>query len=101
MKLLPNEPPGRITRKAREFEDEIARLYAQGYTLAAIRRALAAVGVDVSITTVRREMKRRPAPVPAARAALQAGPVAALPCSPSAPSAPTALPASPAAPAAP
>ena len=53
MKLLPNEPPGRITRKARQFEDEIARLYAQGYTLAAICRALAAAGVEVRISAQR------------------------------------------------
>ena len=64
MKLTPNEPPGRITRKAREFEADIAQLRAQGYTLAAIARALAAAGVQVSITTVRREVNRRPVPNP-------------------------------------
>ena len=30
MKLTTNEPPGRITRKAREFEADIAQLRAQG-----------------------------------------------------------------------
>ena len=64
MKLTTNESPGRITRKAREFEADIAQLRAQGYTLAAIARSLAAAGVQVSITTVRREVNRRPVPNP-------------------------------------
>ncbi len=58
MKLDPTEPPGRATRKARHFEDGIVQLRAQGYTLDAIRRALASVGVQVSISTVRREANR-------------------------------------------
>lgn len=57
-KLMPVEPPGRATRKARQFDAEIARLRAEGYTLAAIRRALAAAGVDVSLATIRRELSR-------------------------------------------
>ena len=64
MKLAPTEPPGRITRKAREFEAEIAQLRRQGYTLAAICRSLAAADVNVSISTVRREVNRRPMPAP-------------------------------------
>ena len=64
MKLTPTEPPGRITRKAREFEAEIAQLRTQGYTLAAICRSLAAAGVQVSISTVRREVNRRAVPAP-------------------------------------
>lgn len=63
MKLTTNEPPGRITRKAREFEADIAQLHAQGYTLAAIARSLAAAGVQVSISTVRREVRRHAGPV--------------------------------------
>lgn len=63
MKLSPIEPPGRITRKARLFEAEIAQLRAQGYSLDAIRRALAGAGVQVSISTVRREAIRHAAPV--------------------------------------
>lgn len=98
MKLLPIEPPGRITRKARQFEDEIARLYAQGYTLAAICRALAAAGVEVSITTVRREVKRQAVSMPAPLAARLASPVAAPPRSTSQPTAPAVLPAALAAP---
>jgi hypothetical protein len=61
-KLLPIEPPGRVTRKARRFEAEIAQLRAQGYSLDAIRRALAGAGVQVSISTVRREAIRHAAP---------------------------------------
>lgn len=62
MKLLPMEPPGRITRKARQFESEIAQLRTQGYSLDAIRRALASIGVRVSISTVRREAIRQAVP---------------------------------------
>lgn len=61
-KLLPIEPPGRVTRKARRFEAEIAHLRAQGYSLDAIRRALAGAGVQVSISTVRREAIRHAVP---------------------------------------
>ena len=62
MKLAPLQPPGRITRKARDFEAEIVQLRAQGYTLEAIRQALAGAGVNVSISTVRREANRHAAP---------------------------------------
>ena len=58
MKLVLTESPGRSTRKARDFESEIVQLRAQGYTLEAIRRALANAGVHVSISTVRREATR-------------------------------------------
>lgn len=80
MKLTPTEPPGRITRKARHFEAEIAQLRAQGYTLAAIRRSLAAAGVDVSISTVRREANRQSAP--ALGSSLKPNPAAVPPSSP-------------------
>ena len=62
------QPPGRITRKARDFEAEIVQLRAQGYTLVAIRRALAGAGVHVSISTVRREANRHAAANPVAAA---------------------------------
>lgn len=58
VKLVPPGPPGRITRKARDFEADIVQLRAQGYTLDAIRQALEAAGVQVSISTVRRESLR-------------------------------------------
>jgi hypothetical protein len=58
MRLIPTHPPGRSTRKARDFETEIVQLRAQGYTLEAIRNALANAGVHVTISTVRREATR-------------------------------------------
>lgn len=62
VRLLPSQPPGRCTRKALPFADEIRRLHAMGYTLEAIRQALAAAGVSVSRSTVHREVRRRAAP---------------------------------------
>jgi len=63
VRLLPNQPPGRCTRKSLHFADEIRRLHALGYTLEAIRQALSAAGVSVSRSTVHREVRRRAAPV--------------------------------------
>ena len=57
-KLTPRHPPGRCTRKARAYAVEIRRLHALGYTLEAIREALADVGVNVSKSTVHRETAR-------------------------------------------
>ena len=56
--LVPLQPPGRLTRKARHYADQIVQLRAQGHTLEAIRQALLAVGVQVNISTVRREALR-------------------------------------------
>ena len=64
MRLVPTHPPGRSTRKAREFEAEIVQLRAQGYSLEAIRNALVNAGVHVSISTVRREANRATVPHP-------------------------------------
>jgi hypothetical protein len=58
VRLIPKEPPGRVNRKARAFETEIARLRAEGYTCEAIRTALHDVGVQVSLSTVQREAIR-------------------------------------------
>lgn len=58
MKLVPKEPPGRSTRKARGFAPDMRELRAQGYTFEAIREALAAAGVHVSKATVQREVAR-------------------------------------------
>lgn len=74
-KLTPAEPPGRATRKARLFSAEIGRLRTEGYTLAAIGRALAAAGLEVSLATIRRELKR-PMTVPPARASIETFPIA-------------------------
>lgn len=58
MKLVPKEPPGRSTRKARGFALDMRELRAQGYTFEAIREALAVAGVHVSNATVQREVAR-------------------------------------------
>jgi len=58
MKLAPKDPPGRSTRRARGFAADIGQLRAQGYTLEAIREALAEAGVSVSKSTVQREVAR-------------------------------------------
>ena len=58
MRLNPKHPPGRVNRKVRAFESEIARLRVEGYTCDAIRAALADIGVDVSLSTVQREAAR-------------------------------------------
>ena len=58
LQLQPNEPPGHRSRKARSFQLEIARLRQQGYSLDAIRAALAEAGMAVSRSTVHREATR-------------------------------------------
>ena len=58
MKLHPRTPPGRSNRKARAFSEEIARLHFDGYGLVAIREALADAGLNVSTSTVQREVAR-------------------------------------------
>jgi len=58
-RLEPSGPPGRSNRKARAFQLEIHRLRDEGYSLAAIRAALANAGMRVSKSTVHREAVRR------------------------------------------
>jgi hypothetical protein len=58
MKLVPSEPPGRSTRKARCFAPEMRELRTQDYTFEAIRQVLARVGNHVSNATVQREVAR-------------------------------------------
>jgi hypothetical protein len=58
MKLVPTDPPGRSSRKAKRFAQDMRELRAQGHTFEAIRMALAAVGVHVSNATVQREVAR-------------------------------------------
>lgn len=58
IKLVPSEPPGRSSRKARRFAPEMRALRAQGFTFEAIRLALASSGVHVSNATVQREVAR-------------------------------------------
>ena len=62
MRLVPTQSPGRGTRKARDFGNEIVELRAQGYTLDAIRTALANAGIHVTVSTVWRETKRAKTP---------------------------------------
>lgn len=59
MQLTPRLPPGRKSRKALAFADEIRRLRALGYTTEAIRQALADAGIAVSASTVHREATRQ------------------------------------------
>ena len=58
MQLKPMRPPGRATRKARQYAVDIQRLRAEGHSLEAIRLALLDAGVAVSVSTVRREAAR-------------------------------------------
>ena len=90
MRLTPKHPPGRVNRKAREFEPEIIRLRSEGYTCEAIRAALADIGVDVSLSTVQREAarsRRRSSVVPKGPSLLSTArgptPSASLACAPS------------------
>jgi hypothetical protein len=65
MQLIPTLPPGRSNRKARAFLAEIARLAVGGYGCRAIHGALANAGLQVSPSTVKRELARVPKPRPA------------------------------------
>lgn len=58
MRLQPKRPPGRADRKAGAYAGEIVRLRAEGYTYPAIREALAEVGILLSESTLRREVRR-------------------------------------------
>jgi hypothetical protein len=58
MKLTPRTAPGRSTRKARAYASEIVRLHAEGHSCEAIRQALHDIGVQVSGSTVQREVAR-------------------------------------------
>lgn len=69
IKLVPSEPPGRSSRKARRFAPEMRALRAQGYTFEAIRLALASSGVQVSNATVQREVARATKAVSSAQGA--------------------------------
>ena len=68
VQLQPKRPPGRADRKAAAYACEILRLRAEGYTYDTIREALADVGIELSESALRREVRRqqqlavRPAP---------------------------------------
>jgi hypothetical protein len=56
--LQPRRQPGRIDRKAAGYASEIARLRGDGYTYEAIREAFADIGIALSTSALRREMRR-------------------------------------------
>lgn len=58
MQLQPKRPPGRADRKAAAYASEILRLRAEGYTYETIREALADVGIELSESALRREVRR-------------------------------------------
>ena len=58
MQLQPKRPPGRADRKAGAYASEIVRLRAEGYTFEAIREALAEIGIELSESALRREVRR-------------------------------------------
>lgn len=63
MDLKPKLPPGRANRKALAFNAEIIRLRRAGYSFAAIRQALREAGVEVGLSTVKREAVNQTTPV--------------------------------------
>ena len=67
VELRPKRPPGRADRKAAAYAAEIVRLRGAGYTYEAIREAMAEVGIELSTSALRREVRRlrgrcKPAP---------------------------------------
>ena len=58
VQLQPKRPPGRADRKAAAHTSEILRLRAEGYTYGTIREALADVGIELSESALRREVRR-------------------------------------------
>ena len=58
MQLLPKRQPGRSDRKAAAYVAEIVRLREAGYTFEAIREALADVGIELTTSALRREVRR-------------------------------------------
>ena len=59
VQLQPKRPPGRADRKAAAYASEILRLRAEGYTYEAIREPLAGVGIELSESALRREVRRQ------------------------------------------
>jgi hypothetical protein len=88
VQLQPKRPPGRADRKAAAYACEILRLRAEGYTYETIREALADVGIELSESALRREVRRQQQQ--AVRAAPAILPPSPIPQAPSLP-APKAL----------
>jgi hypothetical protein len=83
VQLQPKRPPGRADRKAAAYACEILRLRAEGYTYETIREALADVGIELSESALRREVRRQQQRV--VRAAPAIRPSATVPEAPSLP----------------
>lgn len=62
VELKPKRQPGRADRKAAAYAEEIVRLRAANYTYEAIREAMAEVGIALSTSALRREVRRRRRP---------------------------------------
>ena len=58
MQLQPKRPPGRVDRKAAIYALEICQLRGNGYTYEAIREAFRDIGIELSTSTLRREVRR-------------------------------------------
>lgn len=58
MELKPKRQPGRADRKAAAYAEEIVRLRGAEYTYEAIREAMAEVGIALSTSALRREVRR-------------------------------------------
>lgn len=89
MQLQPRREPGRRDRKAAAYAAEIVRLRAEGYTFEAIREALADVGIQLSESALRREVRRHQRP--ASRAGSGVRPASRTPASATAPSPPASV----------
>lgn len=86
MQLQPRREPGRRDRKAAAYAAEIVRLRAEGYTFEAIREALADVGIQLSESALRREVRRQQRLVNRAGSGVRsASRTPALPAAPSPP----------------
>ena len=59
VKLQPKCPPGRADRKAGAYSSEIVQLRCEGYTYRSIREALAELGITLSDSALRREVRRQ------------------------------------------
>jgi hypothetical protein len=82
VQLQPRRPPGRIDRKAAAYASEICRLRSEGYTYEAIREAMADVGIELSTSALRREVRRFVALPAAATSAPPPAVVRVAPCPP-------------------
>ena len=87
MQLHPKRHPGRTDRKAAAYAAEIGQLRNAGYTYEAIREALVDVGIAVSTSTLRREVRRlqrrsnvaSSGPLPASRTSVHAASLSSAP----------------------